>query len=132
MKTRLLFLVTTVAFTAPAAAYDRAKANDNMASDYSRCAAYFGVVAAGLQESDPLAVKADAQALKASERAAALSNQKLHLARMKMWGEAMMRTMDYKPANIALVASEYAYPCKDLMEKPEERMRHYLEMSDRG
>ena len=42
----------------------------------------------------------------------------------------MMRGMDNNWENVSIVLNKYAYPCKDVADDPEARLRYWLDKKD--
>ena len=63
----------------------------------------------------------------AYQMSAQFTNQEIALARMKFSMESMKRKMHNSFEYFSVVAAEYSFPCKDLMEAPEKRLQYWLQ-----
>jgi hypothetical protein len=108
-------------------------ARDNVAAELSQCAAYYVLVAAKIEASDfpgPNRNKGVAQAKQASEiaigMAAQLSSADVAAARMDLARQTMEREMKNDWGNFSLIAVRYLRSCKDIVERPDERLAYWL------
>ena len=61
---------------------------------------------------------------------ARLTSEELAVERMKMGVEEMRRKMKNRMDNFSIIAAEYAYPCKDLLDNPEARLKYWIDKRD--
>ena len=115
-------------------AMDVQEAKDYLGQEYAHCANWFLImreVAArsfppGLDRNMAMAQQEElAQA--AFERSAEATSRETALARAKASMESMKARMQNSLDNLPVIADEYAYPCKALMDSPEARLQFWLE-----
>ena len=108
-------------------------ARDGVAAELSQCAAYYALVAAKIEASEfPGANrnKGVAQAKQASQiaigMAAQLSSADVAAARMEVARQTMEREMKNDWGKFSLIAVRYMRSCKDIVERPDERLVYWL------
>lgn len=123
-------LTLLIAFPIPGSAYDLERARDNLAHEATECSAYFMVVSAlpGLDETT--AKKSRAVFNDLLKFSVALSNEKITKARFDLAQKGMFQDLDGKGSNIAIVSNRYAYPCTNLANDPEARLKYWLDKKD--
>ncbi len=117
-----------------AAALDMEKARDYLGMEYAHCANWFLImreVAArsfppGIDRNLAMAQQEDL-AQQAFERSAEATSRETALARAKTSMASMKERMKNSLENLPVIADEYAYPCKSLMESPDARLQYWLE-----
>ena len=120
--------------TGPALALDLDKAKDYLGMEYAHCANWFLImreVAArsfppGLDRNMAMAQQEEL-AQQAFERSAEATSRETALARAKASMESMKERMKNSLENLPVIADDYAYSCKALMESPDARLRFWLE-----
>lgn len=118
----------------PAAALDLQTARDHLGTEYAHCTNWFLImreVAArsfppGLDRNMAMAQQEDL-AQTAFERAAEASGREIALARSKSSMEMMKGRMKNSLDNLPVIADDYAFACKTLMESPDERLQFWLD-----
>jgi hypothetical protein len=122
------------AVSASAPALDLAAAKDRLGMEYADCANWFLImreVAArsfppgadrnmAMAQQQALAEQALARSAEATSRETALARARTSMAAMK---EKMKNSLD----NLPVIADEYAFSCKSLMESPDARLQYWLE-----
>lgn len=107
---------------------------NNAGHEATECAAYHAVVG-GVLKGDKREPHLSEKYLKTGtlllERAAILAtmiDQKAAaiIARYKISIDEMMKAIDNSATNISILYSKYAYPCKAVVEKPDDRLRYWL------
>ena len=131
MKNAIFAACLTISF--PALALDIQEAKSNVGLEFAECGNYYVLVREGADRSLPSGPErdkamADQQRLAefAFQMAAELANQEIALARIKFSMESMRRKMHNSFEYLSVVAAEYAFPCKDLMEAPDKRLQFWL------
>lgn len=123
-----------LAVTGPALALDMEKARDYLGMEYAHCTNWFLImseVAArsfppGLDRNMAMAQQQElAQA--AFEHSAEATSRETALARTKSSMQTMKDRIKNSLENLPVIADEYAYPCKALMESPDARLQFWLE-----
>ena len=118
----------------PALALDMPAAKDHLGMEYAHCTNWFLImreVAArsfppGLDRNMAMAQQQElAQA--AFERSAEATSRETALARTKSSMETMKDRIKNSLDNLPVIADDYAFSCKMLMESPEARLRYWLE-----
>lgn len=131
---RRVLLAFLLAATDPALALDMEKARDYLGMEYAHCANWFLImreVAArsfppGIDRNMAMAQQEDL-AQQAFERSAEATGRDTALARAKASMESMKERMKNSLENLPVIADEYAYSCKALMESPDTRLQFWLE-----
>lgn len=117
-----------------AGAMELQEAKSYLGMEYAHCANWFLImreVAArsfppGIDRNMAMAQQEDL-AQQAFERSAEATSREIALARAKASMESMKERMKNSLENLPVIADEYAYPCKSLMESPDARLRYWLE-----
>jgi hypothetical protein len=112
---------------APVKAYERERAKNNLAHEFSSCAGYYLLMSNLPQESKNRSEQISSTAFSASDK---LTNENVVQARMELKFKTMMREMEKNWSNVAVLQNKYAYPCNDLMEKPDQRLEYWLRKED--
>jgi hypothetical protein len=101
-----------------------------MAHESAECAAYFMIIsgAPGLSTETKDRLLGRGKAL--VELSVKLTSEKLAQARADLASKTMFRELDGNWGNISILNNKYGYPCKDLIDNPEARMRYWLEKQD--
>lgn len=125
-------LIFAALFLAPMAvsAYDPERAKDNLAYEATTCSAYFMIMSALPGIAEPVSLKFKQQFSQLLDVAVALTNEKLTKARFELAQKGMLRDLDGKGSNIAIVSNQYAYPCVDLVNNPAGRLKYWLDKTD--
>ena len=128
------FLWFLLAISVPALALDMEKAKDYLGLEYAHCANWFLIMREVAARSFPSGLdrnlamaQQEELAQQAFERSAEATNRETALARAKASMQAMKDRMKNSLDNLPVIADEYAYPCKALMESPEGRLQFWLE-----
>ncbi len=106
---------------------------NNMAQETVECAAYFGAVSIGLENSNKpdAAKKYEAFRDSALERATILTANGLKAetvgARFNMAVEEMSKRIDMNTSNISVLMNDYRDLCHEVMTDPEKRGRYWTE-----
>ena len=127
---RTVFILLGLLLAPVVKAYESERAANNLAHEFAACSAYFALVsqAPGLrQQNAEWYLKASIQAFYMSS---GLTSDKLTTARAELETKKMKRDMDNTWDNTSIINNKYGYPCKDLMEKPEERREYWLLKED--
>lgn len=120
-----LLLIPTLCF-----AYDGERAKNNLAHEFAECGAYYMLVAGAPGLSPETASGLQKKGEKAAEFSIELSTPDLTRARHELAVKTMMRELKGTWDKISIINNQYGYPCIDLMENPEARMRYWLEKKD--
>ena len=125
-------LLCAIAF--PAAALDPQTANDYLGMEYAHCANWYLIMREVAARSFPPGLdrnmamtQQEELAQQAFERSAEATSREIALARSRTSMASMMERMNNSLENLPVIADEYAYPCKALMESPEARLQFWLE-----
>jgi hypothetical protein len=125
-----ILLAGLLATSSIALAYDAERAKDNLAHEATNCSAYFMLVSTLPGVDEAASKKARQQFSNLLDFAVALSNEKITKARFELAEKSMFRDLDGKGSNIAIVSNRYMYPCVDLVNNPEARMKYWLDKAD--
>jgi hypothetical protein len=113
------------------------EAKDAVASELAECAAYYIIAAAASadasapQELRDSATQGALQSANAAlEASTKLSNPAMAAARMNLFQQAMIRRVK-EPAGFSGVAAQYMFPCKDIVERPDQRFAYWLVEKDK-
>jgi hypothetical protein len=108
------------------------EAKDAVAFELAECAAYYVVAAAAAADaSAPQELRDSAKeaALKSAnaalEASATLTNPSLAASRMDLSQQVIVRKVK-EPAGLSGVAARYMFPCKDIVERPDQRFAYWL------
>lgn len=107
--------------------YDEERAMNNLAHDYAICSAYYALMSEGSKKSGKEIEGMLDLSFKAFQMSVELTNQKLTTARVELSVKDMKEDMDNNWSNASIVINKYAYFCRDLFDKPEERMKYWLD-----
>lgn len=127
---KLVFCLGILTIAPLAAAYDTERAKDNLAHEATVCSAYFMLVSALPGVDEATSAKSRQQFSKLLNFAVALSDEKITKARFELAQKGMFHDLDGKGSNIAIVSNQYAYPCVDLVNNPEARLKYWLAKTD--
>lgn len=131
---RRLVMPLLMAVQLPAMALDLQTARDYLGMEYAHCTNWFLImreVAArsfppGLDRNLAMAQQEEL-AQKAFERSAEATSREIALARSKASMQTMKHRIDNSLENLPVIADEYAFPCKLLMESPQARLQFWLD-----
>ena len=107
---------------------------NNLQEDFTTCYSYYKIAGEGIsrgRELDKDAVDGLNRSANISLESAYLIGQQLNMkteamtARVKMAFERMQEEMGSDFINFSIILDKYAYYCKDVIEKPEERMKYW-------
>lgn len=108
-------------------------ARETLGAELSRCAAYYELTAAeieGTNFSGQARNQGVAQAKQVSkvamDMAAQLSSQTIVAARVERDRQMMQREINNDWRNFSPIAATYAVPCKDIVERPEQRFGYLV------
>ncbi len=132
MKHLAAALLCAIALSA--AALDLDKAKDYLGMEYAHCANWFLImreVAArsfppGIDRNMAMAQQEDL-AQQAFERSVEATSRETAMARAKASMESMKERMKNSLENLPVIADDYAYSCKALMDSPDARLRFWLD-----
>lgn len=118
----------------PAWALDVQEAKSNLGLEFAGCGTYYMLMREGAERSLPPSQERD-KAMADQQRfaefayqmSAQFTNQEIALARIKFSMEHMKRKMHNSFEYFSVIAAEYAFQCKDLMEAPEKRLQYWLQ-----
>jgi hypothetical protein len=118
----------------PATAYDEQRAKNNLAHELANCAAYYMIAKEGFErggvgtdQARAAVVVMDESIKLGVELSAKLTSEELAVSRVKLAIEENRRKMIGTMDNFSIIAAEFAFPCKDLIEAPDKRMKYWLE-----
>lgn len=125
-----------LAFAMPAAvtmnvhAYEPERAMVNLSHELAECAAYCAVVSTspGLDEDTEAALRTKSGAMLVA--AAQISNAEVAQARAELAMKTMAREMKNNWSNASIINNKYGYPCINLFDDPEARIKYWLEKED--
>jgi hypothetical protein len=106
-------------------------AMNNLQAEYSRCAAFYAIIARCLGDGDPLRDSSQ-QAGEAAMREAQQTGQSIGMtqdamrSRVLMEGEAMRRLMGESCVNVSSILHRYARRCQQVMENGDSVLGEYL------
>ena len=139
MKSTAVVIVTAALLCLPAIGNGRELADaspdakNELATELSQCAAYYSLAAAKIEAGDfagPARNKGVAQAKRVSEiaigMAAQFSSAEVAAARMELARQTMQREMKNDWGNFSLIAVRDMRSCKDIVERPDERLAYWL------
>lgn len=110
--------------------YESERAMNNLAAEFSECAAYNILISAAPLSSE----EAKKNYLEVGKRLLALSveltSEKVAFARTEIATKMMRHEIENNWSNIAIIINKYAYPCKELAENPTARLRYWLDKKD--
>lgn len=129
-----LLIALAVALPVPAMAMDLQEAKDYLGQEFAHCASWYLImreVAArsyppGLDRNVVMAQQQDLADL-AFQRSAEATSREKALERAKASMQMMKQKMKNSLDNLPLIAEEYAFSCKSLMDAPEARLQYWLE-----
>lgn len=129
-----LLMALLLAVPVPAMAMDLQEAKDYLGQEYAHCTNWYVImkeVAArsfppGLDRNMAMAQQQELAQL-AFERSAEATSREKALARAKESMEMMKQRMKNSLDNLPVIADEYAYSCKSLMDSPDARLQYWLE-----
>jgi hypothetical protein len=131
---RRAILALLVCVAAPAAALDMDKAKDYLGMEYAHCANWFLIMREVASRSFPPGLdrnmamaQQDELAQKAFRLSAEATSREIALERGKASMEKMKERMKNSLENLAVIADEYAFSCKMLMDSPDGRLQFWLE-----
>ena len=123
-------LAVLIVFGSSAGAYEPERAKNNVAHEAAECAAYFLLASAA-----PTLGQSTVQGLRAKYTALAevsifFSSVEVTKARVSLASESMRREMKQDWSNFSIVIQKYNYPCLDLANNPEARLKYWLDTKD--
>ena len=107
---------------------------NNLQEDFTTCYSYFKIAEEGFSRGTNVDEKTIAGLRKSSEislQSAYLVGEELNMkleamrARVKMSFEKMKKEIGSDFINFSIILDKYAYYCRDVIEKPEERMSYW-------
>ena len=108
-------------------------ARETLAGELSRCAAYYELTAAEIegtnfpgQARNQGVAQAKQVSKVAMDMAAQLSSQTVVAARMDFDRQMMQREINNDWRNFSPIAARYTVPCKDIVERPEQRFGYLV------
>lgn len=125
-----LLLITLLLLPPVVSAYDMDRAKDNLAHEATECSAYFMLISALPGVDEATSKKARQQFSQLLDFAMTLTSEKITKARFELAQKGMFRDLDGSGSNIAIVSNKYAYPCVDLVNNPEGRLKYWLTKTD--
>ncbi|WP_240350341.1 hypothetical protein [Pseudomonas viridiflava] len=126
------YLVLLLAFPLnDALAYEPARANNNLAHELAACSAFYMLSSVVLKSQKPdLAEKFGQIGETAIEYSAALTSEKLALARVEMATKSMMKDIDNDAVNYSILLNEYSDRCGEAVSDPVKRLEYWLNKQD--
>jgi hypothetical protein len=110
---------------------------DDVAGEAAACSVYFALTAAMMERSLAAGSDRDKEVtdwVRSSNAALAIAdavgNKEKTSAVVKLTGEHIKRVTNGSFENFAVVAAEYAYPCKDLIDEPTKRVAYWMEKEE--
>lgn len=130
-------LVTAWLLALPAAAAlgaDEARARDLVALENAHCSSWFVIMREvagrsyppGLDRNMAMAQQQNLSEL-AFQRSAEATSRELALERSKAALQTMLERMQRKLENLPMIADDYAFSCKALIDDPQARLQHWRE-----
>ena len=135
MKKLLVIIVLSFLFSGNAISDEKKTyVLNNLQEDFTTCYTYFKIAEEGLSRGKNVDEKTIAGLRKSSEislQSAYLVGEELNMkieamkARVKMSFEKMQKEIGSDFINFSVILDKYAYYCKEVIEKPEERMIYW-------
>lgn len=125
MKKFMAFIIFFFATTA--SAYDPELAANNLAHEFASCGAFYILITEAPDLDQNLKEQYENMGMMMLFYSEKLSTEKLAMARAELEMEKMKRDLEGSWNNLSILLNEYAYKCKDLTEKPEERIKYWLD-----
>ena len=135
MKKILGIVVLSLLFSGNAISDEKQKyVLSNLQEDFTTCYSYFKIAEEGLSRGTNVDKETIAGLRRSSEislQSAYLVGEELNMkleamsARVKMSFEKMKKEMGSDFINFSIILDKYAYYCRDVIEKPEERMSYW-------
>ena len=135
MKKILVIIVLSFLFSGNAISDEKKTyVLNNLQEDFTTCYTYFKIAEEGLSRGKNVDEKTIAGLRRSSEislQSAYLLGEELNMkieamkARVKMSFEKMQKEIGSDFINFSVILDKYAYYCKEVIEKPEERMTYW-------
>ena len=135
MKKLLVIIVLSFLFSGNAISDEKKTyVLNNLQEDFTTCYTYFKIAEEGLSRGKNVDEKTIAGLRRSSEislQSAYLVGEELNMkieamkARVKMSFEKMQKEIGSDFINFSVILDKYAYYCKEVIEKPEERMTYW-------
>jgi len=122
-----IFLLCSLLLTSTAYSYDADRAQSNLASDFAECAAYYAMSVEGLRRAGADTTKAEEAIAAAYDLAVKFSNHEVTQARINLSIDEQKKLMNHDFSNIAILIDKYGKFCKELLEKPGNRLQFWLD-----
>lgn len=129
-----LIVAWLLALPAAALGMDEGRAKDFVALENARCSSWFLIMREVASRSYPPGLDrnmamAQQQSLShlAFQRAAEASSRDVALERSKAAMQELLARMQRKLENLPMIADDYAFACKALIDDPQARLRYWLE-----
>lgn len=122
-------ILTTIVFLLPmfsVAATDSKAIMSDLASEFSVCSAYYGVLSQGVKNNPKMKRRMQDMSVYAMEFSVNLSNLKVAMARAELDAKQMMKEMNNNYSNGAIIINKYGEECKSLLEEPEKRVQEMM------
>lgn len=120
-----MLLMPNVAFS-----YEPDRASDNVAAELAECAAYNSFISQAPLSNESAKQKYSEVGIHLLGLSVGLTNEKVALARFELALKTMRRETESNWRNVSIVINKYGYPCKDLAEDPDARLRYWLDKKD--
>jgi len=128
--TRWCIVPPTLLLSLSALAYEPDVATNNFAHELASCAAYYWLMSKAPKLSGEAKESSEKASFQAFSLSSELTSEKVAKARMELEVKKMMRDMDSNWSNVSVILNECAFPCKDTLEKPGERLEYWLDKED--
>ena len=135
MKKLLLTILFTLAMSGGASADEKQTyVLNNLQEDFTTCYSYYKIAGEGIsrgRELDQETIDGLNRSAEIALESAYLIGQQLNMkteamsARVKMAFETMQKEMGSDFINFSIILDKYAYYCKDVIEKPEQRIKYW-------
>ena len=135
MKKLLVIIILSFLFSGNAISDEKKTyVLNNLQEDFTTCYTYFKIAEEGLSRGKNVDEKTIAGLRRSSEislQSAYLVGEELNMkiesmkARVKMSFEKMQKEIGSDFINFSVILDKYAYYCKEVIEKPEERMTYW-------
>lgn len=135
MKKILLTIFFTLVLSGGASADEKQTyVLNNLQEDFTTCYSYYKIAGEGIsrgRELDQETIDGLNRSAEIALESAYLIGQQLNMkseamsARVKMAFETMQKEMGSDFINFSIILDKYAYYCKDVIEKPEQRIKYW-------
>jgi hypothetical protein len=126
----IMKILTLIVFLLPifsVTAADSKAIMAGLASEFSECSAYYGVLSQGVKNNPEAKKRMQDMSVYAMEFSVNFSNMKVALARAELDAKQMMKEMNDDYSNGAIIINKYGEKCKSLLEAPEKRAQEMMQ-----